>query len=68
MAPAWRQTQLARLGQAFYRADQARQRATGGVGLGLHLASLVAQAHGGSLHFRNAEPGLEATFTLPMAA
>lgn len=59
--------QLAQLGQAFYRADTARQRETGGVGLGLHLASLVAQAHGGSLRFRNAQPGLEATLTLPLA-
>lgn len=60
--------QLAQLGQAFYRTDQARQRETGGVGLGLYLTSLVAQAHGGSLQFRNAEPGLEATFTLPLVA
>lgn len=58
---------LAHLGDAFYRTDQARQRVTGGVGLGLHLASQVAQAHGGSLRFRNAEPGLEATLELPRA-
>jgi len=57
---------LEHLGQAFYRTDQARQRETGGVGLGLHLASLVAQAHGGTLRFRNANPGLEATLTLPL--
>jgi signal transduction histidine kinase len=59
--------QLDRLAEAFYRADAARQH-TGGVGLGLYLARLVAQAHGGRLVFRNAEPGLEASFELPAAA
>jgi signal transduction histidine kinase len=57
--------QLEHLGDAFFRIDQARQRETGGVGLGLHLARLVVQAHGGILRFRNAEPGLEASFELP---
>jgi signal transduction histidine kinase len=59
--------QLERLAEAFYRADAARQH-SGGVGLGLYLARLVAQAHGGRLVFRNAEPGLEAIFELPLAA
>ncbi|MCP5280776.1 MAG: HAMP domain-containing histidine kinase [Rhodoferax sp.] len=59
---------LAHLGEAFYRTDIARQRVTGGVGLGLHLARLVAKAHGGSLTFRNAAPGLEAILVLPMQA
>ncbi len=48
---------LAQLAQAFYRPDSARQRATGGVGLGLYLCRLVAQAHGGRLELRNAGPG-----------
>ncbi|MCF8210311.1 MAG: hypothetical protein K9K38_13075 [Rhodoferax sp.] len=37
----------------------------GGVGLGLYLCRLVAQAHGGSLTLRNAAPGLEALVHLP---
>lgn len=57
--------QIAHLGEAFYRTDQARQRETGGVGLGLHLARLVVQAHGAALQFRNADPGLQAGFELP---
>lgn len=57
---------LARLAEAFYRPDSARSRASGGVGLGLHLCRLVAQAHGGTLEFRNAGPGLVATVRLPM--
>jgi signal transduction histidine kinase len=55
---------LARLSEAFYRPDSARSRASGGVGLGLYLCRLVAQAHGGRLTFRNAEPGLEALLRL----
>ena len=45
---------LPHLAEAFYRPDSARTRATGGVGLGLHLCRQVAQAHGGSLVLRNA--------------
>jgi signal transduction histidine kinase len=58
--------QLAHLSEAFYRADTARQRSTGGVGLGLYLCRLVAQAHGGTLRLRNARPGLEATLSVPV--
>lgn len=56
---------LARLAEAFWRPDGARSRDRGGVGLGLYLCRLVAQAHGGQVAFRNAAPGLEATVTLP---
>jgi signal transduction histidine kinase len=51
--------QLQRLSEPFYRPDSARARATGGVGLGLYLCRLVAQAHGGELRIRRAEPGLD---------
>lgn len=57
---------LARLAQAFYRPDSARQRSTGGVGLGLYLCRLVAQAHGGRLTLRNAQPGLVARVVVPL--
>jgi signal transduction histidine kinase len=50
--------QLIRLTEPFYRADSARQRATGGVGLGLYLCQLVARAHGARLEVKNAAPGL----------
>ena len=58
--------QLAQLGQAFFRPDTARQRSTGGVGLGLYLCRLVAQAHGGELKLENAKPGLRASVRLPV--
>jgi len=35
--------------EPFYRTDASRTRSTGGFGLGLHLAKLIAEAHGGSL-------------------
>lgn len=64
--PGVAEAQLSRLAEAFYRPDASRERATGGVGLGLHLCRLVAQAHGGRLEFRNAAPGFEARVTLPV--
>ena len=57
--------QLAHLAEAFYRPDASRQRDTGGVGLGLYLVRLVAQAHGGTFSVTNAEPGLVVEVTLP---
>jgi signal transduction histidine kinase len=63
--PGMEEGQLQHAAEAFYRADAARQRSTGGVGLGLYLCKLVAEAHGGTLTLRNAQPGLEITVALP---
>ena len=57
--------QIPHLAEPFFRPDTARTRAQGGVGLGLHLCKLVAQAHGGTFAVRNARPGLAVTVTLP---
>ena len=62
--PGVPEEQLPGLSQAFYRLDRSRQRATGGVGLGLYLCRLVAQAHGTVLAIRNAQPGLETSLRL----
>jgi signal transduction histidine kinase len=40
---------LPRVTEPFYRADPARSRSTGGLGLGLYLAKRIAEAHRGSL-------------------
>jgi signal transduction histidine kinase len=64
--PGVAEEHLAHLAEPFYRADSARQRATGGFGLGLYLCELVAQAHGGSLDIGRAEQGLEVTATWPV--
>ena len=37
------------IGEPFFRGDPSRTRDTGGSGLGLYLANLVAKAHGGTL-------------------
>ena len=65
--PGVEAAQLPLLAEAFYRPDSARLRATGGVGLGLYLCRLVAQAHGGTLELRNAAPGFEAIARLPLS-
>lgn len=65
--PGVPEEQLAQLSQAFFRPDTARTRSAGGVGLGLYLCRLVAQAHGGTFAVRNARPGLAVTVSLPPA-
>jgi signal transduction histidine kinase len=64
--PGVDEAQLQRLGEPFYRPDDARSREAGGVGLGLYLCRLVARSHGGSLRLRNAAPGLEVSLCLPV--
>ncbi len=41
--------QAEHIGEPFYRPDPSRTRSSGGTGLGLYLAKLVANAHGGDL-------------------
>jgi signal transduction histidine kinase len=41
------------IGEPFYRGDRSRDRESGGTGLGLYLATLVARAHGGSLTLKD---------------
>jgi signal transduction histidine kinase len=47
---------LPHLTEPFYRVDPARQRETGGYGLGLYLCRMIAEAHGGTLTIDSA-PG-----------
>ena len=62
--PGVPEAQLPHLAEPFFRLDSARSRTQGGVGLGLYLCKLVAQAHGGTFALRNAGPGLETTVRL----
>ena len=57
-----------RVFERFYRADESRSRASGGVGLGLAIVAAVARAHGGTVAAAS-EPGKRTTFTitLPLA-
>ena len=47
--PGLSSDQAEHIGEPFYRSDPSRTRASGGTGLGLYLATLVAGAHGGRL-------------------
>ncbi|MEE4295514.1 MAG: HAMP domain-containing sensor histidine kinase [Wenzhouxiangella sp.] len=47
--PGFDDAQAKALGEPFFRSDGSRTRGTGGTGLGLYLARLVAEAHGGSM-------------------
>jgi signal transduction histidine kinase len=51
----------------FYRADDARNRDSGGVGLGLSIARELVAAHGGSIGAQS-EPGRGSTFTVELPA
>lgn len=51
--PGMSADQARHIGEPFYRGDPSRTRDTGGTGLGLYLAQLVAEAHKGSLRLRN---------------
>lgn len=58
---------LAHLFRPFYRVADDRDRATGGIGLGLSIAERAISLHGGSVSATNAsEGGLLVTITLPM--
>ena len=53
--------------EPFERLDASRSRVTGGVGLGLTLARLVAEAHGGSMKLANvAAGGFQVVVELPL--
>ena len=56
---------LPRLAQPFFRADESRDSATGGVGLGLAIAQRAIHLHHGTLLAENAHPGLRVTLSLP---
>lgn len=60
---------LDKLFQPFYRVATARDRQSGGVGLGLAITERAIRSHGGTVLARNAEGGgLEIKLTLPLNA
>jgi len=59
---------LERIFQPFYRVAEARDRESGGIGLGLAIADRVIRIHGGTIRAENAHPpGLKISIKLPAA-
>jgi len=54
--------------ERFYRADTARDRASGGSGIGLAITKALAEAHGGRVTVESAGLGAGATFTVTLPA
>jgi len=59
---------LPRIFDPFYRVDSDRNRASGGLGLGLAIARRSVELHKGKLTAQNAHPGLLVTIEFPVAA
>jgi two-component system sensor histidine kinase CpxA len=57
---------LSRIFEPFFRVDNARRPDTGGMGLGLAIASRAVQLHQGTLTAEDAGPGLRVTMTIPL--
>jgi signal transduction histidine kinase len=66
--PGLTKEQAAHIGEPFYRPDPSRARESGGTGLGLYLATLVATAHGGNLSLDDSyDSGARFEVRLPVA-
>ena len=66
--PGIPEAELESVFKPFYRPELARQRETGGVGLGLTIVRTCIEACGGAVHCRNRSPkGLEVEIKLPIA-
>ena len=67
--PGVPQEALAKIFEPFYRLDDARNRQTGGAGLGLSIADRAIRLHGGQVRASNRkEGGLEVQIRIPTAA
>jgi signal transduction histidine kinase len=66
--PGLPEGELERVFEPFYRADQARNLDSGGIGLGLAIARSIAREHGGEVHLVTGIVGLQAVVQLPIDA
>jgi len=68
--PGVAEKDLSHLFEPFYRVAEARERKSGGVGIGLTIARQAIRAHGGEVNLRNRSDaaGLTVTISLPLAS
>lgn len=59
--------QLQRIWEPFYRVDSARDRTTGGAGLGLSIVKNILDLHDGDFGVKNIEDGVCFYFSLPIS-
>jgi signal transduction histidine kinase len=65
--PGVPEDQLARIFDPFFRVDDSRNTANGGVGLGLSIARRATLFHHGQICAKNLSPGLQVTVRMPLA-
>lgn len=61
------EAELENLFRPFYRVGEARERKTGGIGLGLAIAERAVLAHNGTIKAENTENGLKVEIKLPVS-
>jgi signal transduction histidine kinase len=57
---------LERIFDPFFRVEEARDKTSGGSGLGLSIAKRAVQVHHGTIIAENASPGLRVRITIPL--
>ncbi len=57
---------MAQLFKPFFRGDVRANAKANGLGLGLHIASMIAEAHGGALTVASSEVETRFTFRMPL--
>jgi two-component system sensor histidine kinase CpxA len=65
--PGVPEAELKHIFEPFYRVSEARERSSGGVGLGLSIADRTVKLHGGTIRAENLKDGLLVTIELPLA-
>lgn len=66
--PGVPEAELKHIFEPFYRVSEARERTSGGAGLGLSIADRTVKLHGGSIEAANSQSGLRVVIHLPLAA
>src|SRR4029079_6733310 len=66
--PGVPEAELQHIFEPFYRVSEARERSSGGVGLGLSIADRTIKLHGGTIRAENVNDGLLITIGLPLSA